>query len=59
METKRKVNQSDAKKFITHALKLGTKNNLFDKFINDNKINESELSELVKMVSIELQKNWL
>ena len=52
----REPTQRDAKDFITQILKLGTKNNLFDKYMSKNKISSYELSTFVEMVAGELKR---
>jgi hypothetical protein len=54
----RDLKNSDAKDFITTVLKLGSKQNLFDTYINKNGIKPDQLSDLIKQVIDELNKNW-
>ena len=54
----RDLKNSDAKDFITTILKLGSKQNLFDTYINKNGIKPDQLSDLIKQVIDELNKNW-
>jgi hypothetical protein len=54
----RDLKNSDAKDFITTVLKLGSKQNIFDTYINKNGIKPDQLSDLIKQVIDELNKNW-
>lgn len=46
--------ESAAKTFIVDVLKLGTRNNIFDMFINKHKLNRDILSDLVSEVGKQL-----
>ena len=45
--------------FITDVLKLGTADNLFDKFLVKKKLDKSYLNDLVTAVTKRIQKKWL
>jgi hypothetical protein len=48
--------EKDAKLFISSVLKLGSRDNIFDKFMKKNKIRSDELITLVNLVGKELSK---
>jgi hypothetical protein len=52
----REVDEKDAKLFISSVLKLGSRDNIFDKFMKKNKIRSDELITLVNLVGKELSK---
>ena len=51
--------ERDADMFIGQVLKLGSKDNLFDKYMKSKKINPDELSTLVGLVADRLKSKWL
>ena len=51
--------ERDADMFISQVLKLGSKDNLFDKYMKSKKINPDELSTLVGLVADRLKSKWL
>lgn len=57
-ESKDVVSTIEADKFIADVLKLGSRDNLFDKFIKKEKINPDELSALVGIVADRLKQKW-
>lgn len=50
--------ERDADMFISQVLKLGSKDNLFDKYMKSKKINPDELSTLVGLVADRLKSKW-
>jgi hypothetical protein len=52
----READEKDAKLFISSVLKLGSRDNIFDKFMKKNKIRSDELITLVNLVGKELSK---
>lgn len=52
----REPTDRDAKLFISSVLKLGSRDNIFDKFMKKNKIKSDELVTLVNLVAKELLK---
>ena len=48
-----------AYEFITDVLKLGTAENLFDKFLKKKKVNQDHLTDLVKAVVKRIENKWL
>lgn len=48
-----------AYEFITDVLKLGTADNLFDKFLKKKKVNSDHLTDLVKAVVKRIENKWL
>ena len=50
--------ERDADDFISQVLKLGFKDNLFDKYMRAKKINPNELSTLVGSVADRLKEKW-
>lgn len=57
-ESKDVVSTIEADKFIAEVLKMGSRDNLFDKFIKKEKINPDELSMLVSLVADRLKEKW-
>lgn len=51
--------RNEAYNFCKDTLKMGTKDNLFDKFIKKNKLNPNDLATLISAVVVELNENWL
>lgn len=56
--SKKFVTTRDADKFISEVLKLGTKQNLFDQFMEQEGIDSSELSTLVDLVADRIKEKW-
>ena len=56
--SKKFVTTRDADKFISEVLKLGTKQNLFDQFMEQEGIHSSELSTLVDLVADRIKEKW-
>jgi len=50
--------ERDADMFISQVLKLGSKDNLFDKYMKGKKINPDELSTLIGLVADRLKSKW-
>ena len=50
--------ERDADGFIRDVLKLGSKDNLFDKYMKSKKLNSNELSTLVELVADKLKNKW-
>jgi hypothetical protein len=50
--------ERDADMFISQVLKLGSKDNLFDKYMKSKKINPDELSTLIGLVADRLKSKW-
>ncbi len=50
--------ERDADMFIGQVLKLGSKDNLFDKYMKGKKINPDELSTLIGLVADRLKSKW-
>jgi hypothetical protein len=50
--------ERDADIFIRDVLKLGSKDNLFDKYMKSKKLNSNELSTLVELVADKLKNKW-
>ena len=50
--------EKDADDFINQVLKLGSKDNLFDKYMKAKKMNPNELSTLVGSVADRLKEKW-
>ena len=50
--------ERDADMFISQVLKLGSKDNLFDKYMKSKKINPDELLTLVGLVADRLKSKW-
>ena len=50
--------EKDADDFISQVLKLGSKDNLFDKYMKAKKMNPNELSTLVGSVADRLKEKW-
>jgi hypothetical protein len=50
--------EKDADDFISQVLKLGSKDNLFDKYMRAKKMNPNELSTLVGSVADRLKEKW-
>ena len=50
--------EKDADGFIRDVLKLGSRENLFDKYMKRNKISADELSTLVGLVADRLRSKW-
>ena len=50
--------EKDADDFISQVLKLGSKGNLFDKYMKAKKMNPNELSTLVGSVADRLKEKW-
>jgi len=50
--------ERDADIFINQVLKLGSKDNLFDKYMRRKEINPDELSTLVGLVANRLNSKW-
>ena len=48
-----------ASSFISDVLKMGSKDNLFDKYMKQHKIKPELLYDLVEAVTAELMKKWL
>lgn len=57
-ESRSIVTVQDADKFINEFLKLGSRNNLFDKFLKNEGISPNELSTLVSMVATRIKEKW-
>lgn len=57
-ESKDAVSTKDADKFISEVLKMGSRDNLFDRFIKKEKINSEELTTLVYIVAQRLLQKW-
>jgi len=57
-ESKDVVSTIEADQFISDVLKMGSRDNLFDKFIKKEKINPDELSMLVSLVADRLKEKW-
>jgi hypothetical protein len=62
-QVKEVINESipsdrDADGFIRDVLKLGSRENLFDKYMKRNKISADELSTLVGLVADRLKQKW-
>lgn len=55
-ENNNKVSQADAKRFVEEYLKLGTRQNLFHKYLKKNNYDELEVSDLIQLVILELNK---
>ena len=51
--------ERDADGFIRDVLKLGSKDNLFDKYMKSKKLNSNELSTLVELVADKLKNKWV
>jgi len=49
----------NAKEFIRDVLKMGSKDNLFDVYMQQVNMNPDDLSDFVKEVIIELKKQFL
>ncbi len=58
-ENIRSVSNSDADKFIESVLKLGSRDNIFDKFMRTNKISSDQLSKLVELVARRILERWV
>jgi len=57
-ESKDVISTIDADKFISEVLKMGSRDNMFDKFMKKEKINPNELTPLVNLVAQRLIEKW-
>jgi hypothetical protein len=57
-ESKDVISTIDADKFISEVLKMGSRDNMFDKFMKKEKINSNELTPLVNLVAQRLIQKW-
>ena len=57
-ESKDVISTIDADKFISEVLKMGSRDNMFDKFMKKEKINPNELTPLVNLVAQRLIQKW-
>jgi len=57
-ESRDMVSTRDADKFISEVLRLGSKDNLFDKFMKKEGIAPSELSMLVSIIADRIKEKW-
>lgn len=54
----RKATVADADDFIREVLKLGSRTNIFDKWVRKEGISSNELSEFVALVADRIKTKW-
>lgn len=57
-ESSRIPNASDADKFISEILKMGSRDNLFDRWMKKSGIDSNELSTFVQLVADQIKTKW-
>ena len=58
-EAKKTATAQDADKFISQVLKMGSRDNLVDKFLKSEGIDPEETSALLSLVVARLKEKWL
>lgn len=58
-ESKNTFTRNDVDDFIKDVLKMGSKENLFDKFLIKEKIDQNELSDFIESVVDRIKEKWI